>query len=138
MRLDRADAQTLWPLIVYGAAVVLTVVGMVAVSFVLGQRHRERQTGEPYESGLVSAGSAHIRQAADFYLVAVFFVIFDLESVFVFAWAVSARQAGWAGYAEAMIFIGVLLAALAYLWKTGALDWKVKREMRNAACGTKN
>jgi NADH-quinone oxidoreductase subunit A len=58
-----------------------------------------------------------------FYLVAVLFVIFDLEAVFIFAWAVAARQAGWAGYIEILVFIGVLAAALAYLWRVGALDW---------------
>jgi NADH-quinone oxidoreductase subunit A len=127
--LDGADATTLWPLLVYVAAVVLTVAGMVAFSFVLGQRHRERQTGDPYESGLVSTGSAHVRLAVDFYLVAMFFVIFDLESVFIFAWAVCVRQAGWAGYVEVLIFIAVLVAALAYLWKNGALEWGAKRKM---------
>jgi NADH-quinone oxidoreductase subunit A len=133
--LGGADAQTLWPLIVYVAAVVLTIGGMVAASFVLGERHRERQTGEPYESGIVPAGAARVRLAADFYLVAMFFVIFDLESVFVFAWAVAARQAGWAGYVEVLIFIAVLVAALVYLWKTGALDWGAKK---SAECRVRN
>jgi NADH-quinone oxidoreductase subunit A len=53
-----------------------------------------------------------------------FFVIFDLESVFLFAWAVSVRETGWAGYAEAFVFIAVLLATLFYLWRVGALDWR--------------
>jgi NADH-quinone oxidoreductase subunit A len=67
--------------------------------------------------------SAHQRLTAKFYLVAVFFVIFDLESVFVISWAVAMRQLGWAGYAEIMIFIGVLMAALIYIWRLGVLDW---------------
>jgi NADH-quinone oxidoreductase subunit A len=131
--LDGADAQTLWPLVVYVAAVMLTIGGMVAASFVLGERHRERQTGEPYESGIVPAGPARVRLAADFYLVAMFFVIFDLESVFVFAWAVAVRQVGWAGYAEVLVFIAVLVAALVYLWKTGALDWGTVRHLAGRA-----
>jgi NADH-quinone oxidoreductase subunit A len=60
---------------------------------------------------------------AKFYLVAMFFVIFDLEAVFVIAWALAARPLGWAGYIEILIFIGVLMAALVYLWRLGALDW---------------
>ncbi len=116
----------LWPLIVYTALVVLVIATMLA-SFVLGQRHGDPATGKPYESGIVSEGSARVRLSARFYLVAVFFVVFDLEAVFLFAWAVAARDVGWAGYWEAVIFIGVLMAALVYLWGVGALDWATER-----------
>jgi NADH-quinone oxidoreductase subunit A len=128
----------LWPLAVYVAAVVLMVAGLLALSYVLGERHRERATVLPYESGMLPTGSARLRFSADFYLVAVFFVIFDLEAVFLFAWAVSARSLGWAGYAGAAVFVGVLLAALVYLWRMGALDWGTHRgagEQRNGGTG---
>ena len=75
------------------------------------------------ESGIVSEGSVHVRLSVKFYLVAMFFVVFDLEAVFIFLWAVAGRELGWAGYTEVLIFIGVLTATLAYLWRTGALDW---------------
>ena len=65
--------------------------------------------------------------SAKFYLVAMFFVIFDLEAVFIFAWAIAARELGWAGYCEILVFIAILLAALAYLWRLGALDWSPSR-----------
>lgn len=117
------NAGTLWPLAAYAAAVIVLVAGMIGVSYVLGQRHRERATGEPYEGGIVSTGSARVRLSVTFYLVAMFFVIFDLEAVFLFAWAVAARESGWAGYAEVLVFVGILAAALAYLWRSGALDW---------------
>jgi NADH-quinone oxidoreductase subunit A len=68
--------------------------------------------------------------SASFYLIAMLFVIFDLESVFIFAWAVDVRNLGWAGYVEVLIFTGVLLAALAYLWRVGALDWGSARRRR--------
>lgn len=110
------------PLIVY-SALVLFVTAVMLASYVLGQRHKDPTTGTPYESGIVSEGSARVRFSARFYLIAMFFVIFDLEAVFLFAWAVAAREAGWAGYWEAVIFIGVLLAALVYLWGIGALEW---------------
>jgi NADH-quinone oxidoreductase subunit A len=113
----------LWPLAAYFGAVVLTAGGMIALSWVLGERHRERATGEPFESGMVPTGSARLRFSANFYLVAMLFVIFDLETVFLFAWAIGARESGWAGYGEMLVFVGVLVAALAYLWSTGALDW---------------
>ena len=115
--------MTVWPLVVYLVAVILIVVGMLAVSSVLGERHREPATGTPYEAGIVSEGTAHVRLSAKFYLIAMFFVIFDLEAVFIFLWAIAGRELGWAGYWEAMVFIGVLGATLAYLWRTGALDW---------------
>lgn len=116
--------MTLWPLAVYFAIVVLLIVAMLVVSWLLGQRHQERATGSPYEAGIVSEGSARVRLSAKFYLVAMFFVIFDLEAIFIFAWAVAGREVGWAGYWEILIFIGVLVAALAYLWRLGALDWR--------------
>ncbi len=113
----------LWPLAVYLAAVVILVTVMITLSYVLGERHRERQTAEPYESGIVSTGTARVRFDIKFYLIAMFFVIFDLEAVFIFAWAVSIRETGWTGYAEMMLFIGILAAALVYLWRLGALEW---------------
>jgi NADH-quinone oxidoreductase subunit A len=113
-----------WPLTVYIALVGMLVVAMLSLSFVLGQRHADRATGSPYESGILSEGSARVRFSAKFYLVAMFFVIFDLEAVFLFAWAVAVRETGWAGYAEVLLFITVLLATLAYLWRVGALDWR--------------
>ena len=115
--------MNLWPLVVYVAIVGMLVVAMLSLSFVLGQRHSDRATGSPYESGILSEGSARVRFSAKFYLVAMFFVIFDLEAVFLFAWAVAVREVGWTGYAEALLFITVLLATLAYLWRVGALDW---------------
>jgi NADH-quinone oxidoreductase subunit A len=108
---------------VYFAAVVVLVTAMIALSFILGERHREKQTAEPYESGIVSTGTARVRFDIKFYLIAMFFVIFDLEAAFVYAWAVSLRETGWAGYREMLVFIGILAAALVYLWKLGALEW---------------
>ena len=113
----------LWPLGVYTALVLLLVTAMLGLSYVLGQRHHDRSTDSPYESGILSEGSARVRLSAKFYLVAMFFVIFDLEAIFIFAWAVAVRETGWIGYAEVFIFISVLLAALGYLWRVGALEW---------------
>ena len=117
------DNAVLWPLVVYFFLVIGLLVFMVAFSYILGQRHRERATGVPYESGVASTGTARIRFDIKFYLVAMFFVIFDVEAVFIFAWAIALREAGWTGYVEILIFIGVLLAALVYLWRLGGLDW---------------
>ncbi len=113
----------LWPMAVYIVSVFLLVMTMIALSYFLGQRHKERVTGEPYESGIISTGSARLRIDIKFYLVAMLFVIFDIEAVFIFAWSVALRELGWAGYIEVLIFIFVLLAALFYLMRLGALDW---------------
>jgi NADH-quinone oxidoreductase subunit A len=116
----------LWPLAAYFGAIIVLVIGMLGLSYLLGEKHRQRATGEPYESGMPPTGSARLRFDVKFYLVATFFVVFDLEAVFLFAWAVAARELGWAGYIEVAVFIGVLLAALVYLWRTGALEWGSK------------
>jgi NADH-quinone oxidoreductase subunit A len=112
----------LWPLGIYSLLVFLLIGGMLALSSVLGQRHNDRATGDPFESGILSEGSAHVRLSAHFYLFAMFFVVFDLEAVFVFAWAVAGRELGWPGYWEMLVFVLVLGAALFYLVRVGALD----------------
>ena len=117
----------IWPIALYFLFVVVLVCAILGLSYVLGQRHRERATGDYYESGIKSAGTARVRFSPRFYLVAMFFVVFDLEAVFVFAWAVAARELGWPGYWEIAIFIGLLVIALAYLWRLGALDWSEVR-----------
>jgi NADH-quinone oxidoreductase subunit A len=123
---DAVAGAPLWPLLVYLWVVVIAAAGMIAASYVLGGRHRDPATGLAYESGVRPTGPGRMSFPADYYLIAVFFVIFDLESVFLYAWAVAVRQAGWFGFAEALIFVGVLLATLVYLWRAGGLDWSVR------------
>lgn len=113
----------LWPLAVYFIAVLAIVSSMLVLSYLLGQRHKERATGEPYESGIVSTGSARLRFSIKFYLVAMLFVIFDLEVAFIIAWAIAFVELGWTGYLGVLFFIGVILAALIYEWRLGVLDW---------------
>lgn len=112
-----------WSMIVYVVAVIGIVALMLGLSWVLGGRDWGRAKDEPFESGVVGQGGARLRFSAKFYLVAMFFVIFDVEALFLYAWAVSVREAGWAGFIEAFIFIFILGASLVYLWKIGALDW---------------
>ncbi len=121
----------LWPLGVYAAAVAVISLGMLGLSYALGQRHREPQTGTPYEGGVATVGPIHARVASEFYLVAALFVVFDVETVFLFAWVVAGRAPGWAAFVELAVFVGVLAGALVYLWRVGALDWN--RRMRDVA-----
>lgn len=125
--------NSLWPLLVYVAAVVGLIVAMLGLSYVLGGRSRSRLRDQPYESGVIPVGDARLRFSAKFYLVAIFFVLFDLEVVFLFAWAVAAVELGWVGYAGAMIFLFILTVALLYEWRIGALDWGPKLPPRRKA-----
>jgi NADH-quinone oxidoreductase subunit A len=131
--LERIADMPVWPLAVYFAVVVLLTAVILSLSYVLGERHKERATGEPYESGILPTGSARVRLSAKFYLIAMFFLIFDLEAAFIFAWAVALREVGWTGFLEMLVFIGVLLVALIYLWRVGALEWGTRRHVSKRA-----
>jgi NADH-quinone oxidoreductase subunit A len=113
----------LWPFFAYLGAALFVLAAMLVLSWLLGQRHRENATNDPFESGMLPTGSARLRFDVRFYLVAMFFVIFDIESVFIFLWAVALRRVGWMGYIDIAVFIGLLLVALAYLWRIGGLEW---------------
>ncbi len=109
------------PFLVYAAGAVLVVGAMLGLSYILGQRHHDRATGEVYESGILTTGDARVRFNARFYLVAMLFVVFDLESIFLYAWSVAARELGWPGYLAILVFSLILLLALAYVWRMGGL-----------------
>ncbi len=122
---QNTSPHVLWPLVVYIAAVLLMVAFMLILSALLGERHKvTKASEEPYEAGLVSTGSARLRFHAGFYLMAMFFVIFDLEAAFIYAYAVAFRKLGWRAYGEMTVFMAILAAALFYLFRLGALDWK--------------
>ena len=114
-------------LAVYLGVVVVLIGFLMLVTHLSGERHFERGTGVPYESGVPVTGSARLRISADFYLIAMFFVIFDISAVFLFAWAVAARELGWPGYAAALVFMAETAAGLAYLWRRGAFNWGARR-----------
>lgn len=120
-------SPALWPLAVYFLAVLLLVAGLMAASYFLGEGHRPAPADAPFESGIVGIGFGHFRVPVGFYLVAMFFVVFDLEAAFLFAWAVAVREAGWLGFAEAVVFIVILLAALVYIWRLGGLEVGTRR-----------
>lgn len=113
----------LWPIIAYGAIVLSLVLAMLGLSFVLGQRHKERATEDPYEGGILSTGSARLRFSSQFYLIAMLFVIFDVETIFIVSWAIAFRELGWYGYVGVMIFVILLFVVLIYEWRNGALDF---------------
>ncbi len=118
-----------WPMVAYVIGVVGLCIFMLTVPQLLGGRDRGRAKDQPFESGVVSQGGARLRLSAKFYLVAMFFVIFDVEALFLYAWATSVRESGWAGFVEVLVFILVLLAGLVYIWRIGALDWAPENQI---------
>ncbi|MFB3103906.1 MAG: NADH-quinone oxidoreductase subunit A [Pseudomonadales bacterium] len=124
-----SESQNLWPFLLYGISVVGLLAATLVASWFWGARTRHTDsTDTPFESGVIPVGSAdQTRLSIEFYLIAMFFVIFDLETIFIFAWAVAFFELGWQGYFGAAAFIVILLAALVYEWRTGALDWGVLR-----------
>jgi NADH-quinone oxidoreductase subunit A len=99
------------------------VAAIIAVATIIREKRAGARPDVPYESGILPAAPPQGPQNAPYFLIAALFVIFDMEAAILIAWAVAARDAGWAGLIEAAIFIGVLLLALIYLWVDGALDW---------------
>jgi NADH-quinone oxidoreductase subunit A len=118
----QGQIQAIWPLASFVLLTVGTFASMLAASAVLGER-RSRAGAQPYESGMVPTGDARVRFAPQFYVVGLLFVLFDVEAAFLYPWAVAVRRAGWSGFAEAAVFVGVLLASLVWLVRVGALSW---------------
>lgn len=118
--------DSLWPFVIYFLAVLLLVATMLVLSYLLGQRRSNKATNMPFESGILSVGSPQIHLSAEFYLIAIFFVIFDLETVFIFAWAIAFFELGWSGFIAISLFIFILVVALIYELRSGALDWGIK------------
>ncbi len=110
-------------LVFYTIVVVALLAIILALSYVLGQRHKDRATDQPFESGILHTGTARLRFAPQFYLVAMLFVIFDVEAVFIMLWAVAFYELGWAGYIGISVFIILLLVVLIYEWSKGAFDF---------------
>ena len=113
----------IWPLLLYAVLVIVLLAAILSLSYILGQRHRERATDLPYEGGIKQTGSARLRFSAQFYLVAMLFVIFDVEAVFIMLWALGFYELGWPGYLGVTIFIAQLVIVLIYEWGIGALDF---------------
>ena len=122
-------AADILPLLLYAAVVAAIIAGSIGAAWFVGSKSRHGGARTlPFESGIVPVGEAEeMRLSIEFYLIAVFFVVFDLETIFIIAWAVAFNEVGWRGYIGAGFFIVLLLAALFYEWRTGALDWGLKR-----------
>ena len=112
-----------WAIIAFVIGVTFLCVFMLTVPLLLGGKSWGRAKQEQFESGVVGAGGARIRLSAKFYLVAIFFVVFDIEALYLYAWSTSVREVGWFGFTTVIIFVVDLLIALVYAVKVGALNW---------------
>lgn len=115
--------EALLSLSLYAALAVLLVLLLLFLAWWLGNKVRSAAKEEPYESGVVPTGEARLSEPVPFYLVAIFFIVFDVEMIFVVSWAVAYDLLGWAGFLNVAFFILILFVGLAHLWKTGGLDW---------------
>ena len=112
------------PLLIFVLIVLGLIGALVTLSFVLGPSKLYKRKLAPYESGIIPDTPAVRRLSVRFYLTAMLFIIFDVEAVFFYPWAVLLRQLKWFGLIEMLVFIGILLIALAHIWKKGGLDWE--------------
>ncbi|MDN7143044.1 NADH-quinone oxidoreductase subunit A [Pseudomonas sp. JQ170] len=127
---DTATISHNWAFGVFLLGVVTLCLLMLGISRFLGGKAWGRSKNEPFESGMLPVGTARLRLSAKFHLVAILFVIFEAEALFLFAYAVSVRETGWAGFIGAVIFAGILLLGLVYEGAMGALNGGVKTKPR--------
>ena len=115
--------QTYFPLAVVFVVAIGLAAAMLVLANLLGPRRPSQVKATPFECGSLPVGNAHERFGVKFYMVAILFIVFDIEAVFIYPWAALFTELGWVGYVEMAIFAFTLVAGLVYVWKKGVLDW---------------
>jgi len=110
-------------LVVFGLMIMALIALLLFIASWLGEKTSNSEKLRPYESGVIPTGSARLRYPVPFYLVAIFFLLFDVEGAYIFAWAIAWETLGWTGYLQISFFILVLILGLVYVWKKGGLEW---------------
>ncbi|HAX90603.1 MAG TPA: NADH-quinone oxidoreductase subunit A [Rhodospirillaceae bacterium] len=110
-------------ILVFMAVATFVALAAVALSFLLAKHRPDAQKNAPYECGFPPFGDARMKFDVRFYLIAILFIIFDLEIAFLFPWAIVLSEIGWLGFGSMMVFLGVLTVGFVYEWKKGALEW---------------
>jgi NADH-quinone oxidoreductase subunit A len=121
-----ADPQSYFPVLLQILLAAATAAALVTLSWLIGHRTRSRQKDTPYECGIAPTGSARERFSVKFYLVAIVFILFDIEAVFLYPWVVVYRDLGLFAFFEMLLFIVLIVSGFFYIWKKGALDWAVR------------
>jgi len=115
--------EALLSLALYSGIALTLIAVLLFLAWFLGHKTRSPLKSEPYESGIAPTGTARLVEPVPFYLVAIFFIVFDIEAIFIVSWAVAWDLLGWAGFTQICFFIVILFFGLVYLWKMGGLDW---------------
>ncbi len=115
-------------LITYFVTVVIMMGVMLFLTFWLGEKTTNPEKQRPYESGIIPTGTARLRYPVPFFLVAIFFLIFDVEGAFIFTWSVAAKGLGMKGWLQITFFIFVLFLGLVYIWQKGGLEWQKEKD----------
>jgi NADH-quinone oxidoreductase subunit A len=121
--MPKSYADLYFPVLVQALVAMALAAGLLTVSFVLGKRVRNKIKDTPYESGITPTGDARHRFSVKFYLVAMLFILFDIEAIFLYPWVVVYRELKMFAFVEMLVFVILILSGFFYIWKKGALDW---------------
>ena len=121
--MPNSPTEVYFPVLLQVFIAMAVAAGMLGASFLLGKRVRNRVKDLPYECGITPVGNARERFSVKFYLVAMLFILFDIEAIFLYPWAVVYRELKMFAFVEMLVFIVLVLAGFFYIWKKGALDW---------------
>jgi NADH-quinone oxidoreductase subunit A len=116
-------SEVYFPVLVQVVIAMAVAAGIIGLSALLGKRIRNRVKDQPYECGVPPVGNARERFSVKFYLVAMLFILFDIEAIFLYPWAVVFRELKMFAFVEMLLFIVLILAGFFYIWKKGALEW---------------
>jgi NADH-quinone oxidoreductase subunit A len=125
--------QTWFPVLVQIVIAISVAGAMIGLSALLGRRVADTVKSSPYESGMQPVGTARERFSVKFYMVAMVFILFDIEAIFLYPWAVVYRQLKLFGFFEMLVFIALVLCGFFYIWKKGILNWAVSEHRRPVA-----
>lgn len=121
--MDTSYLQTYAPLLLFFSLVAILAGVLLSLSSLVGWRRPNRAKQQAYECGMEPTGNAREPFSVKFYLVAMIFILFDVEAIFLYPWAFVFRELQWFGFVEMVLYIAILLVGYLYLWKKGALDW---------------
>src|SRR5437899_5623230 len=122
--------QVYFPVLVQVVIAMAVAAGLIAASSLLGKRARSPQKDTPYECGIAPSGSARERFSVKFYLVGMIFILFDIEAVFLYPWAVVYRELKLFAFAEMFLFVALILVGYFYIWEKGVLNWAIKEGLK--------
>src|SRR5437016_11796169 len=128
--MPNSPTEVYFPVLVQFVIAMALAAGLIGASFVLGKKVKDKVKESPYECGIAPTGSARERFSVKFYLVAIVFILFDIEAVFLYPWAVVFRQLKMFAFVEMLLFIVLVLSGFFYIWKKGALDWSAEQYTR--------